>query len=226
MRTNFEEALARYIELFPASPFFETWVPREKFLSAIFDGDGNILISREDDGVYGIAIGPSPAIPVEWKNFSMESKGIASLPADFKAVAEWDAYWAPTVAGEYEKNDAATDSEIEEFLKAHAPNSSVFPGNSEIQEWVQIHRDGKLAGVAAICKWESGHLVIASVATHTDMRGQGIGKELMRNTLIDGDRLGAKELSLGVMHSNTSAQRLYASLGFTLMHHFTYCERR
>jgi ribosomal protein S18 acetylase RimI-like enzyme len=33
-------------------------------------------------------------------------------------------------------------------------------------------------------------------------------------------------LSLGVRHENESAQRLYASLGFRLMHNFTYCERR
>jgi ribosomal protein S18 acetylase RimI-like enzyme len=223
---DFDQALLAYKKLYADSPFFETWVPREKFISADFDDLGNLLISREDNGVYGIAIGASPAIPGEWKNFSMESQGIAALPQDFKAVAEWDSYWAPTVAGEYLVEEKSADSVIDEFLKAHAPQSSVFPGNEEVQEWVQIHRNGELAGVAALCKWESGKLVIASVATHSEMRGQGIGKELMRKTLIAGDHHGAEALSLGVMHSNISAQRLYASLGFTLMHHFTYCERR
>ena len=85
---DFDQALLAYQKLYADSPFFETWVPREKFISADFDDSGNFVISREDNGVYGIAIGAAPTIPAEWKNFSMESQGIAALPQDFKAVAE------------------------------------------------------------------------------------------------------------------------------------------
>jgi ribosomal protein S18 acetylase RimI-like enzyme len=219
-------AKARYRELFPNSPFFDTWVPEEKFLSAEFDGEGNFVISREDDGIYGIALGANPIIPNEWKNFSMESRGIEKLPSEFKAIVEWDCYWAPTIVGSIDAGKHSSDEEIDTFLKKHAPDSSVYPGNDEILQWIQIHDGSELVAVAALCRWQSGRVVISSVATHSEHRGKGHGKTLMKNCLIAGVDLGEKYLSLGVRHENESAQRLYASMGFRLMHNFTYCERR
>jgi GNAT superfamily N-acetyltransferase len=226
MKLTFEEARSAYREKFPSSPFFDTWVPSTKFLTAELDDAGNLTISREDEGIYGIAIGTSPSIPDSWNNFSMESAGIAALPEDFKVAARWDCYWAPTISGTLPTIDFATDAEIKRFLDTHAPESSVYPGNNEIQKWIIIREAQELVGVAAICKWQSGKLMISSVATHSDFRGKGFGKKLMRETLIAGHELGVDLLCLGVRHSNISAQRLYASLGFTLMHNFTYCERR
>jgi ribosomal protein S18 acetylase RimI-like enzyme len=156
----------------------------------------------------------------------MESQGIESLPAEFKVVVRWDCYWAATVEGQLAPSLPTEDSVIEKFLKEHAPDSSVFPGNDEILQWIEIHDSGELVAVAALCRWQSGRVVISSVATHSDRRGQGFGKQLMEKSLIAGSQLGEKFLSLGVRHSNESAQRLYASTGFTLMHNFTYCERR
>lgn len=225
IKKTFDETRSAYINQFPGSPFFDSWVPREKFLLAEFDDKGNFAISREDDGIYGIALGANPTIPSEWKNFSMETRGIAHLPEQFKADVEWDSYWAPTIEG-VDENLSATDSEIEDFLNAHARKSSVFPGNDEIERWVVIREGDDLVAVAALCRWESGKLVIASVATHSDRRGLGFGKQLMEAALIAGRHLGSDLLCLGVMHSNSAAQRLYASTGFTLMHNFTYCERR
>jgi ribosomal protein S18 acetylase RimI-like enzyme len=156
----------------------------------------------------------------------MESRGIASLPADFKAVVEWDCYWAPTVEGKWENSHSSSDAVIDAFLKLHAPDSSVYPGNDEILQWVEIHDGNELVAVAALCRWQSGRVVISSVATHSDHRGKGYGKQLIEKCLIAGAKLGEKYLCLGVRHKNESAQRLYASTGFTLMHNFTYCERR
>jgi ribosomal protein S18 acetylase RimI-like enzyme len=224
--SDFDVMRSEYEKAYPNSPFFDTWVPREKFLSADVDGQGNFTIGREDGGIYGIAIGSSPIIPIEWKNFSMDSRGIAVLPAEFKAIVEWDCYWAPTQSGDSVDTQKSTDDEITAFLKLHAPDSSVFPGNDEILQWVEIYDGGELAAVAALCRWESGRVVISSVGTHADLRGRGLGKQLIENCLIAGSALGEKFLSLGVRHQNESAQRLYRSTGFTLMHNFTYCERR
>ncbi len=226
MHADFYLARAEYEKFFPNSPFFDTWVPREKFLNAEIDGDGNFTIGREDNGIYGIALGPSPVIPAEWKNFSMESRGIVALPQDSKAVVEWDCYWAPTKNGDAVDGQRSSDGAIAAFLKLHAPDSSVFPGNDEILQWVEIYEGDELAAVAALCRWESGRVVISSVATRGDLRGRGLGKKLIEDCLIAGAALGEKYLSLGVRHQNESAQRLYRATGFALMHNFTYCERR
>ena len=226
MSRKFEEVRSAYESAYPNSPFFDTWVPKEKFLLAEFDADGNFTIGREDDGIYGIALGASPKIPSDWKNFSMESRGISHLPSEFKSVVEWDCYWAPTTIGPIVTPARASDEEIETFLKSHAPDSSVFPGNREILQWVEIRDQGSLVAIAALCRWESGRVVISSVATDSQLRGRGYGKALMVKCLDAGSQYDEKYLCLGVRHQNESAQRLYASTGFRLMHNFTYCERR
>lgn len=226
MILDFESARHGYKELYPDSPFFDVWIPRDMFASAEMDKSGNLLIGREDDGIYGIALGTSPKIPSTWKNFSIESRGITSLPEGFSVVADWDCYWSPTIEGDLIAPSISSDEKIEKFLKDHAPDSSVFPGNDEILQWVEVHETGELVAVAALCRWESGRVVISSVATHSHHRGRGFGRELMKRCLIAGLALGEKYLCLGVRHQNVSAQKLYQGVGFTLMHNFSYCERR
>ena len=223
---DFDEVLAEYQRHFPDSPFFETWIPRQKFLQAEFDGTGSISISREDGGIYGVALGSNPTIPSDWKSFSIESRTIDRVPEMFTAHDEWDCYWAPTINGHIDNTEGVSDAEIHTFLKTHAPKSSVYPGDAEIVQWVQILEERRLVAVAALCRWQSGKVVISSVATDVELRGKGLGKELMRRTLTAGHLLGEKSLCLGVMHQNESAQRLYSAMGFKKMHNFTYFERR
>ena len=223
---SYTEALRQYSNSYPDSPFFQTWVPEAKFISANIDGE-NFAISREDgDAIYGIALGTSPVVPDTWKNFSIESRGVAAIPEQYKALGEWDCYWSPTIAGELSSKENVSDDVIQKFLETHAPQSSVFPGNKEIEKWITIFEKDELVAVAALCRWESSFLVASSVATHNEYRGKGFGQKVMRDCLIGAHNLGATELSLGVMHANTAAHKLYQSIGFRLMHNFTYCERK
>jgi len=222
---NFNESAAVYEALFPGSPFFTTWIPREGFISSQSEG-ANFSVTRNGDKSFGFAFGDTPIFDPKWQSCSIETRGVAHLPPHFEVIDQWDCYWAPTQEGSYSSEGEATDRDIENFLMEHAPDSSVFPGNHEILQWVQIHERGELLAVAALCRWESGKVVISSVGTHSQHRGRGLGKELMRRALISGRELGEEHLSLGVMHENESAQRLYAAAGFTLMHRFTFCERR
>ena len=225
MSTDFNLARAQYLELFPGSPFFDTWVPPSHFVSSEYDGE-NLSITRRDENLYGMAFGASPKISPEWNSFSMESRGLMALPVDAEKMDEWDCYWAPTTEAVALPERKKSDSEISSFLETHAPHSSVFPGNDEILSWIEIIEDGELVGTAALCRWQSGRVVVSSVATHSDRRGQGIGKKVMAASLAVAGGLGEEVLSLGVMHANESAHRLYQSMGFALMHNFTYCERR
>lgn len=223
--TDFALAKEEYAKLFPGSPFFDAWVPRSHFICADYDG-ANLSITRRDEKVYGMAFGPSPTISEDWSSFSIESRGLANLPDEVEKLDEWDCYWAPTLEAAALPQREKSDSEIASFLQTHAPSSSVFPGNDEILHWIEIIEDGELLGTAALCRWQSGRVVVSSVATHSDRRGKGIGKKVMAASLAAARELGEEHLSLGVMHSNESAHRLYRSMGFTLMHNFTYCERR
>lgn len=223
---SFDLAEQEYQRLFPDSPFFQVWIPRELFESAHFDGAGNISITRVDNGLFGVAIGSNPYIAPEWNRFSVESKGVRDVPSGAQYVDEWDCYWAKTSAGGALSQRKFSDDVIKDFLELHAPNSSVFPGNDEILYWIEIVEDGELLGVGALCRWQSGRVVISSVGTHTERRREGIGRKVMEEALAAAPHFGASFISLGVMHGNESAQRLYQGLGFTLMHNFTYFERR
>lgn len=228
--STYEEVEQEYEKLFPGSPFFRVWVPRERFISGHSDGAGNISFTREDGGLFGIAIGTEPYISPEWNRFSVETRGVNGgvngLPELAELVDAWDCYWAPTVTGVPLNERKFSDAAIQEFLELHAPNSSVFPGDDEILHWIEVIEGGELVGVGALCRWQSGNVVISSVGTHIDRRLQGIGRKVMEGALSGGSHFGASFISLGVMHSNESAQRLYRALGFTLMHNFTYFERR
>jgi ribosomal protein S18 acetylase RimI-like enzyme len=223
---TYEEVEQEYERLFPGSPFFRVWVPRERFISGDSDGAGNLSFTREDGGLFGIAIGPNPYIAPEWNRFSVETRGVNELTENAELIDSWDCYWAPTVTGSELSERRVSDAEIQEFLELHAPNSSVFPGNDEILHWIEIIEDDELVGIGALCRWQSGNVVISSVGTHSDRRRQGIGRKIMEHALSGGSHFGASFISLGVMHSNENAQRLYRALGFTLMHNFTYFERR
>jgi ribosomal protein S18 acetylase RimI-like enzyme len=224
--STYEEVEQEYERLFPGSPFFRVWVPRERFISGRSDGAGNLSFTREDGGLFGIAIGTEPYLSPEWKRFSVETRGVNGLPEQAELIDAWDCYWAPTVTGVALNERKFSDAVIQEFLELHAPDSSVFPGDDEILHWIEVIEDGELVGIGALCRWQSGNVVISSVGTHIDRRRQGIGRKVMEGALSGGSHFGASFISLGVMHSNESAQRLYRALGFTLMHNFTYFERR
>lgn len=58
---------------------------------------------------------------------------------------------------------------------------------------------------------------IQNIAVHPAYRGQGIGKLLLRQGLMEARRRGGTWASLEVRPSNLAARRLYASLGFAEM---------
>ena len=224
---SFADAKLCYEELYPGSPFFETWIPEEKFDSAILTEESSLtLIRRDGDDYYGVLLGENPEWPSTMQKASVESRAADQFRTADSDTGEWDCYFAPTPTIGEMPDRRSTDQEIEDFLKEHAPESSVFPGDNEIQRWVEIYSEDELIAVAALCRWESGRIVLSSVATHSQKRGQGIGKILMNQSLQAARALGAEKLSLGVRHSNESAISLYKSTGFTLMHNFTYFERR
>jgi ribosomal protein S18 acetylase RimI-like enzyme len=194
---------------------FQTWVPKTRFIELLHNENG-ISISREDDGVFSFALGLKAPLRDDWERISFERNSHWLSNRNFSEQTDWEAHYLhqeglPTLP----ISERRSDKEIGEFIKANAPDLSVFPGNKEIVHWSSLFSsENGLLGVAAICKWESGHHVIASVATDRNLRGQGLGGKLMEVIKSDISNLGIREVCLGVLSDNEPAKKLYARTGF------------
>ena len=207
------------------------WIPQDRFIEAIRSGQ-NLSLTRRDKGIFGIGFGPDPIINPEWTHFSLDKRVPKERTLDFTLSGRWTGY-------SIETNKCAADETVEElsneqalaenlgaFLTEHAPDSSTLPGNPEVIFW-GIIRDGagELAALAAIVQWESGAKMVSSVATRTDMRGQGLAQRLMRGVVRMSFDRGIERLNLAVFTQNLPARAVYERVGFTHMGDFNYFER-
>ena len=194
---------------------FKTWVPERRFIELLHNEDG-ISISREDDGLFSFALGIKAPLRDNWERISFERNSLWLINRNFSEQTDWEAHYlhyegSPTLP----LSERRSDEEIGEFIKANAPDLSVFPGNKEIVHWSSlIGSENQLLGTAAICKWESGHHVIASVATEKNLRGQGLGARLVEVIKSDLANLRISEVCLGVLSDNEPAKKLYVRTGF------------
>ena len=73
--------------------------------------------------------------------------------------------------------------------------------------------DGRI--VAMIVSWFIiDELHVATIATHPEFRGRGIGKKLLIHALLSAKKEGAVKSFLEVRASNVVAQNMYRTLGF------------
>jgi ribosomal protein S18 acetylase RimI-like enzyme len=125
----------------------------------------------------------------------------------------------------FERFDPVTESsnhsEIENFLKAHARKSSVWPGNEEVLFWGEIREHEQLVATGALVQWRTGQVMFASIATHADYRSKGLGQKLVSQMLGNASRSGITRVGLGVFSENGSAKRAYEKVGFNLIGEFT-----
>jgi ribosomal protein S18 acetylase RimI-like enzyme len=201
--------------------FTKIWLPKSHFLYARKYEDG-LLFARSDEGIFGYAIGSAP-IPGDWQRFSASADQPA--PVGFTAKGAWQAHGKElALAPQFSPSPQLDDEAISDFLRNHAPESSVTPGDPEILFWSLLLIDGELAGCAAVCTWQSGEQVLSSVAIGKKWRGQGLGKRLLAQIESDSRRHGLDYLALGVRSDNEAAKALYRGGGYCLLHDFIYYE--
>ena len=78
--------------------------------------------------------------------------------------------------------------------------------------------DGQVDLVGMIVIWvimDEAH--VATIATHPDFRGQGIGRRLLARGLLAAYERGARLAYLEVRRSNQVAQKLYEQFGFKVV---------
>ncbi|MDX2972264.1 GNAT family N-acetyltransferase [Kribbella solani] len=85
----------------------------------------------------------------------------------------------------------------------------------ELGTYLGIRRDGELLAMAGTRFSLPGHTEISAVCTHPSARGQGLATRLIRAVAADITAAGRSPF-LHTGGSNTTAIRLYESLGFTL----------
>jgi ribosomal protein S18 acetylase RimI-like enzyme len=108
------------------------------------------------------------------------------------------------------------DAEVAAFLDEHHPGSWAYPGGSGVTRWAGIRAGtGELLAVGADA-WSVTEIgFIAGVATRTDARGRGLGRDLCA-FLTDELLAGRDRVALFVDHWNAAAVRTYEKLGFTM----------
>ena len=186
---------------------------------------------------YGIGIGDNPIINSLWDSFSIPRNAKLPHGSAFEVTGEWEAYFVDTSEGsQFTRNILHSDYLVNlndsdaigvtEFLLAHAPTSSTFPGSDEVRAWITLRgASGSLAAVAAIAEWESGGKILSSVAVDSSLRGKGLGALLMSECMNAAKTLAIPSLVLAVLSANEAAVKLYQSAGWALMERFSHYER-
>jgi len=118
---------------------------------------------------------------------------------------------------------AEADSEdITALLRAHSGRHDAEPGQEHARGWCGVRDDGgRLVAVGAHTEIWAGVPFLASVATVSEVRGQGLGSAvtgwITRQLLANGyDRV-----TLGMYSDNDVARRIYQRLGYTCWHEFS-----
>ena len=202
-------------------------IPEDRFIRAVRNSNSVSLTTREEK-LFGLGLGINPPIDPKWKRFTIERKAVTSNYAGAESVLDLDIYSIETEL--YKDAPKAVeiqgDTEISDFLKAHAPNSSVWPGNPELVFWAGIRNDsGELIAVGAVTMWETGQKVLSSVGTSEHERGKGFATKLVAEMVAKAHELEFPRLGLAVRADNIAAKRAYEKVGFALCGEFTIFER-
>ena len=225
--TNLGEALAWSNEILGDASAAAFFLAPSRFVRAERTDDSLSLRLSDGDGT-GVLFGPRPPLDPDWSRCLVSDATFGEQLGDLVKYDEWDFY---TRATEPASDGSSVevlhnDDTVTGLLTTHAPDSAVWPGDTEIVDWFG-RRDAteRLVCVGALVRWESGWHVLSSVATVIDARGQGHALALVRGVVHAACERDVAWLGLGVAHDNTSAQRVYVRAGFTLRSSFTNYHR-
>lgn len=232
---NFEELLELSAKYGYDPRLFQTWIPRDYFINGYIQ-NSSLTAVRGGEEIYALAIGPDPIVKEEFDSFSIVRVSEGNFHSFYQPRHEWDAYavsaqeFKPPLilseTGSVEHLDNLADSnEIDSFIDTHAPDLSVRSGDTEVISWLSIRENKELLAIAALCRWQSGAVVISSVGVHSAHRNKGLGK-LIAAAATEFGLAQSENVALGVLGSNAPAKRVYESLGYTLLGEFTSFSKR
>ena len=193
---------------------------------------------------YPVDVCPFAALPerpdaADWDDVAALVGPGAELPLAGVSVAlpdGWDVAW--TIAGVQMVDDgiaAEPDDEAVRLTAADVPEMLALvertePGpflrrTIELGTYLGIRRGGTLIAMAGERLHPPGWTEVSAVCTDPDFRGQGLAARLVR-AVAAGIRDRGETPFLHAAASNTSAIRLYESLGFRLRRDLTFFAAR
>lgn len=222
--SSLQEAMEWTLELYGELNVPRVWIPQKAFVEAVRDGEAISFTRTTDEGLFGLALGSNPIILPNWNEFAVPQGTDPAITSDFILHHNWETHAIKTKSQSYEIESlegVEEDVFIANFLDAHAPNSSARPGNPEIEFWGCVRNgQGEIAAIAAITEWESGEKMLSSVATHTDMRGQGFAQRVCAGVVGLAYDRGIERIHLVVLSENTPAIQAYSKIGFEVIGKF------
>ncbi len=222
--SDYQEAANWASEFGEAGKVLIAWIPESDFKFATKNEDGSIAFTRGD---FGLGIGENPIIEKEWIHFALPVSLPKELTKYFTLIGRWNPFYINT--SEIRESlgvEKVDDIGIKEFLDENAPQSSTYPGNSEIQFWAGIKVKNELISTGCLAKWESGKYILSSIATKESERGKGFGEKLTRGLVALAGQEGVDEVYLAVSAKNPGAQRVYEKIGFRSLGKFHTYERQ
>ncbi|WP_460433367.1 GNAT family N-acetyltransferase [Angustibacter speluncae] len=226
-------------------PYLRWQVPPDAVLERWDDPEGVALLQQGRQGVPVLTVVGTPATAVRLAPAALEAHDVhrTTLPrgavealdrhapeaaARLHGGADWDWFWTASAPPAQPGEDAVVrlldaDDEVRDLLAVSSPRHSAVPGTPGIERWMGLRENGsgRLLACAANEPFRPGVPHLASVATHPDVRGRGLGAvvtaAITRGLLDDGFPV----VTLGMYADNDVARRLYLRLGFTCAHEFT-----
>ena len=206
---------------------FTTYAPSHRFIEAFVSATSlSFSVKDEDGSIFAMAIGELPII-LECDRLAT-SRGLEVDLSLLEHRADWDFYSIDTEEySNFPECEISMDDEaITNFLKLHAPNSSVWPANPEILFWGAKYATEELVALGALVQWRTGQVMFASIGTHASHRNKGLAQDLVKGMLSRAQSMGVEHVGLGVFAENISAKRAYERVGFNLVNEFSTFNRK
>ena len=185
--------------------------------------EDSLAVTLAGEGCFGLGFGPDVPIDDDWNACSIDRSVFGDRVGRLVANDRWD-FLACDSSGSATDGILTVhdDERVRAFLTAHAPRSSVWPPHPEVVDWYAVVDEGEWGSIGALVRWESGRLVLASIATVENRRGRGLATRLVRGLVGEASRRGERWLGLGVASDNVAAQTAYERAGFLPRARFTH----
>ncbi|GIU76040.1 MAG: hypothetical protein KatS3mg004_3127 [Bryobacteraceae bacterium] len=190
------------------------------------------LMHLSASGSQMAAGGRAPAAyPRQFMLAQIGQVGLESGPVAGRLHFErWSSWWtdatAEVIAEAYRGHvDSAINNQYRTAAGARRflENIVRYPGCGHFApdcSWVALDDAGWVAGACLATRIGPGAGHIAQICVSPRWQGRGVGKELLRRSLVSFRESGLTEASLTVTSSNRRAVLLYEKLGFRAIHHF------